>query len=137
MNNISRAQIWQSLIGLPHWVKLWLLVLMTANMSSLFFLDSSVGQWTAISFLVVGLVNMPMIYFQNGLTRLLSFPHLIWFGLLAYLLTQLFGQTDLLTGNLRNFVIIVIVINGISLVFDTLECIRWLKGNREVLGLKK
>lgn len=136
MIHSSRRQLWHSLVGLPHWVKLWLIILMGVNMSSLWFIDSDIGRWTLITFLVIGMFNLPMAYFQNGLTRLLSFPHLLWFGLLAYLGVQLWGQEALQIGALRNYAIAVFLINTISLGFDTVECIRWMQGEREVLGLK-
>ena len=135
MTHSSRAQLWHSIIGLPHWVKLWLLALITTNMASLWFLDSGVGRWTAITFLIIGLLNLPIAYLQNGLSRLLSFPHLIWFVLLGYLATQLWGQGALQSGALRNYAMTVFAINAISLGFDTVECLRWLKGQREILGL--
>lgn len=43
------------------------------------------GLWTALAFGVVGMLNMPTMMLQGGLTRLLSLPHFAWAPLVVYL----------------------------------------------------
>ena len=125
-----------SIAGLPRWVRAWLVVLAGTNMASLAFLDTQVGVWTAIAFAVVSAMNMPLMLIQGGMTRLLALPHFVWLALVAYLLPQLFGAQPLPAGSsVRAFALTVVVVNGISLLFDVVDTLRWLRGEREVLGL--
>ncbi|MFC3165957.1 hypothetical protein [Ciceribacter thiooxidans] len=131
-------RIWASLTGLPLWVRLWLVVLALTNMSSLALLDTDSGRWTAVAFAAVGVFNMPMVYIQGGLTRLLSVPHVIWIPLLIHLIGKLLADHAIAPGSSEYILAVsVVVVNGISLLFDALESWRWLAGRREILGLHK
>lgn len=124
-----------SVLGLPVWVKAWLAILISSNTASLAFLDSDVGRYTALAFAAVCLLNVPTIVVQRGLTRLLSFPHFVWFPLCAYLALQLWGADPLPHGMVRVYALIVLCCNGISLAFDVVDAIKWVRGQREVLGV--
>ncbi len=129
------GQLWESISGLPTWVKIWLMILATTNMMSFAFLDTETGFWTAIAFTIIGLLNMPMMFAQAGLTRLLSFPHFVWLPLLVYLYPRLIGPHAIAHSNPECVLALsVFVVNGISLMFDILESYRWLRGRREILG---
>lgn len=136
--NLHMKRLWQSLAGLPTWVKFWLVILASTNMASLAFLDTDTGLWTAASFMIVGMFNMPTMFVQGGLTRLLSLPHFVWVPLLIHLYSKLFGPYAMLhTGPEYILALSVFVVNSISLMFDTLESFRWLVGRREILGLRQ
>ena len=127
-----------SIAGLPQWVQAWLVVLVGTNLASLAFLDTNVGLWTAAAIVVVGTLNLPMMVIQGGLTRLLSLPHFVWFPLIVLLYGQLHGTNALPAGSpVRIFALAVLIVNGISLLFDVLEVYRWFRGEREVLGLDR
>lgn len=127
--------VWRSFRGMPLWVRIWVSVLATTNTASLLFLDTAIGAWTAIAFVVVCTFNIPMMLVQHGLTRLMSFPHFVWVPLLIFLYPQLFGQSPVEPGSLVHiFGILVFAVNGISLLFDIYESFVWLRGGREVLG---
>lgn len=126
-----------SMFGLPRWVQGWMAILFGLNMASFAFLDTRVGMWAAAAFAVVASLNMTLMYLQRGLTRLLSFPHFLCLPLMPYLFLSLYGSEPLPPGNLRNFATCLLVVNSASLAFDTLEAIRWVRGDREVLGLDK
>ncbi|MGE3348576.1 MAG: hypothetical protein AB7I35_14200 [Ramlibacter sp.] len=95
------------------------------------------GIWTAITFGVVAMLNMPAMVLQGGLTRFLSLPHFAWLPLVVYLYSQLYGATPLPPGGVRSYALAVLVVNSISLAFDVLESWRWITGQREVLGLDR
>ncbi len=125
-----------SLMGLPLWVRLWLVVLALTNMSSLALLDTDSGRWTAVAFAAVGVFNMPMVYVQGGLTRLLSVPHVLWVPLVIHLVRKLSVDDAIAPGSDEYILAVaVVVMNGTSLLFDALESWRWLSGRRELLGL--
>lgn len=129
-------QMFASMAGLPRWVQLWLPILFGTNMASLAFLDSDVGRKIAIAFAVVLAFNMPMMLIQRGLTRLLAFPHFIWIPLVVYLYGQLYGANPLPPGTVRTYATMVFAFNLCSLLFDVIDAAKWLRGEREVLGLK-
>ncbi|MDP2065985.1 MAG: hypothetical protein Q8K38_08460 [Burkholderiaceae bacterium] len=133
---LPRQLLW-SMGGLPKWVQAWVLGLIIVNAAAFAFLHSAVGRWTAAAALVVCVFNIPMMLRQQGLTRLLSLPHFVWFALVAYLATQLFGADPLPAGSVRTYALVVLVVNSISLLFDVIEMVRWLRGEREVLGLRQ
>lgn len=127
----------KSMMGLPLWVRFWLPVLFGTNMASLAFLDSEVGRYTAMAFAVVCMFNMPMMFIQKGLTRLLAFPHFVWLPLVVYLYGQLWGSVPLQSGSVRSYATLVFACNTFSLAFDVVDALKWLFGGREVLGLEK
>ena len=130
------AQVWASISGLPTWVKIWLVILATTNMLSVAFLNTETGVWTAIAFAIVGMLNMPTVFIQGGLTRLLSIPHFVWVPLLVHLYPRLIGPYSVAHSDPEYlFAVSVFVVNGVSLMFDALESYRWLSGQREILGL--
>ncbi len=130
-------QMLRSMAGLPRGVQLWLPLLFGTNLASLAFLDTEVGRVIAIAFAVVCAFNMPMMFIQRGLTRLLAFPHFAWLPLVAYLYLQLWGANPLPAGSVRNYATLVFVLNTVSLLFDVVDAARWLRGGREVLGLRR
>lgn len=135
--NKRLAQLWKSFRGIPLWVQIWLIILTATNMASFWFLDSTIGYWTAIAFAIVGGINMPAMIIQAGLTRFLSLIHMVWVPLLVFLYPLLFGQNAVeLDGSVYFLGVMVFVINGTSLLFDFYESFRWLRGDREVLGLE-
>lgn len=48
---------------------------------------------------------------------------------------QPYGATPLPEAALRTFATAVLVMNGMPLVFEVFEALRWLRGEREVLGI--
>lgn len=130
-------QLLQSMMGLPRWVQLWLPILFGTNTASLWFLDQTVGQYTALAFAFVFLVSQPMMLIQKGMTRMLAFPHVVWVPLVVYLAGQLWGAAPLAPGSVRTYALMVFTVNSISLGFDVVDAARWLGGRREVLGLHR
>lgn len=127
-----------SIAGLPRWVQAWLMVLASTNMASLAHLDTPVGVWTAAAFAGVAAANMPLMLLQGGMTRLLAFPHFLWFPLVGWLLVQLHGNAPLPAGSdVRTYATLVVIVNGISLAFDVVDSVKWLRGGREILGLPR
>lgn len=126
----------KSVAGLPTWVQVWLTILVVTNMASLMYLDSPVGRYAAMAFAIVAAINVPIMVIQRGLTRFLSFPHFVWIPLVLYLADQLWGASPLPPGSVRMYASTVFVVNAISLTFDFIEVVRWLKGGREVLGME-
>lgn len=143
MMNISlinaRLQlIWQSFRSVPLWVQVWVAgILVPANAASFALLHYWSGQAAAWAAVFVVLTNVPIMYIAGGMSRLMSIPHLIaWFPLQMLLVMRLMGEVGpvSLSQGESIFIIVLLIINGISLVFDTLDSWKWLKGEREIPG---
>lgn len=126
----------RSFLALPLWVRLWVaLVLIPVNALPFFLLGTETGRWAALASLLVVASNLPIMLIERGLSRLMSIPHLFaWIPLLAFLLLRL-GAEPPLAGTELGLALVLLAVNGLSLVFDTIDSLRWLRGEREVPGL--
>jgi len=130
--------IYQSYRSLPLWVQIWVgLILVPANAAAFVLLDTWLGVAAAIAAVFVVVTNAPIMWFTGGMSRLMSVPHLFaWFPLQVLIvmrLAEMVGPSPVLAVEWV-FGVILFVINGISLVFDTIDSWRWIKGEREVPG---
>ncbi len=124
---------WDSFLALPRWVQLWLaLVLVPVNLSCLLLLDTSTGRAGALAFAVVVAGNLPIMLVERGMSRLMALPHLVaWFPLLAWLGYSLMSSPGL-EGAERGLAWALLLVNGVSLLFDMSDSWRWLRGERAV-----
>ena len=133
-----QARIWHSWRSLPGWVQVWVgLVLVPANVLPFFFLDTWSGRAGALAALVVVTTNLPIMWVAAGMTRAMSLPHLLaWIPLQIALLLRVLGMAGAEPPSRAELVlaVVLLVVNGMSLVFDVLDSWRWLKGEREVPG---
>ena len=130
-------RLMRSFLGLPLWVQVWMTVLIATNLAAFWMLDTAVGFWTAVALAVMMAFAGPMMVIQAGMTRLLSIPHFVWAPLTVYILYRLFGPEPLDRHSVEfAYAVAVLVVNGISLAFDVRESYRWLRGDREVLGVE-
>jgi hypothetical protein len=137
---IGRRQgdIWHSFRSLPTWVQLWVgIILVPANALSFALLDHWAGRIAAIAAAAVVATNLPIMWVERGMSRLMSLPHLLIWGPLEWVLflrlTERAGPLPVGAGE-RLFVIFLLGVNGISLAFDAADTWRWLRGERAVPG---
>lgn len=130
----------KSLWGAPRWVFWWVMAVLTpANMGGFLFLDHPVGVAMSISIIVVILWNVPMLIMQRGISRATSIPHLVPFALaVAYTLGALFGlvgdKAAIAPGSaLFYFAWFYVVVNVISIIFDAIDSVRWVAGDRATI----
>lgn len=133
MNTLHES--WQSFRSLPVWVQIWVgLILVPANVAPFFLLDTWSGQRAAITALFVVATNMPLMLWYAGMNRALSIPHLLaWIPLEIALVMRVTGQAGPETLAAPELALAwgLLVINGISVVFDVLDTWRWVRGERE------
>ncbi len=135
---IARGRlIWVSFRSLPLWVQLWVAaILVPVNASSFLMLDHTAGRWTAVAALFVVATNVPIMIAYCGMNRAMSIPHLIaWIPLEIFLIGHLLSGNVDFTATTGVFTITVIIVNGISLVFDGIDSWRWWRGARETPGI--
>ncbi len=135
--NKTMNQVFRSIAGMKLWVKIWLMMLGPANMAAFLYLDTDIGFWSAVAGGLVVVTNIPMMFAMGGVTRALSLPHMIWVPLLIYIFPRIIGPEALDPASAEfRLGVTIFVFNSISLAFDFLESYRWLKGEREILGLE-
>jgi len=87
---------------------------------------------------VVLVTNGPLLWMYRGMNKILSIPHLIaWAPLEIYLLMLLTdsgfraeaGDVEL------GLAVLLLTINGISLVFDVIDSAKWMAGDRATPGI--
>ena len=127
-------RIIKSCLALPLWVFIWVFfILVPANFSGIFLLQYEAGFWVAILGAVGVLVNVPILFMNGGMSKVLAIPHLIFWIPLHFILVN-----RLMIANIsdfeQNYILIILVINTISLIFDLYDANEWRKGNRDVTG---
>lgn len=130
------ARIFGSLFSLPVWVIVWMLAfLIPANLSGFLYLDTISGRWIAGLGGGALLINTVLVLMNGGFSRVLAIPHLILWGPLEIVLILRAVSAEMGPEELW-LVVTVMVINGISLVFDIIDTRRWYSGERDVFGFE-
>ncbi|MEQ9547996.1 MAG: hypothetical protein RIK85_18495 [Marinobacter sp.] len=125
---------WRSFRSLPLWVQVWVAgILVPVNAAAFLFLDTAAGYWTAVAAALVLASNYPIMLGCRGMSRLMSLPHLAIWGPLQVFLLYCLAVADLAYTEF-GFIVVVVVVNGVSLVFDAVDSWRWCAGEREVPG---
>jgi len=122
--------IWKSPIYTRTWVA-WLIALNLVV--PLFFWSHPESRVVALVFLAGGTL-MGYLTAATGFSRLLGLGHVFWFLLLIWLLMRMdmFPAAE----SFGLWIRLLILTNAISLVIDTVDVIRWLRGDREpVVGV--
>jgi len=119
----------KALLKLPRLWVVWVGLLMTVNMlAPLFFMTTLEGK-VVLATMMASAGLMLFIFAQKGFVRLLGLGHVLWIPLILWL----FGRVDFAipdTG-LEAWILTVIVLNGLSLVIDTVDVVRYLRGERQ------
>lgn len=126
------SQIWQSWRRLPLWVMIWVaLILVPINLASLLFVAQPFGVWVAVLAVMGMAINVPIILIERGFSKLMSLPHLIlWTPLVALIVWALWFGDAALSSIFAGFLVVLLVIDVVSLVFDYPDFFKWLRGDR-------
>lgn len=135
MSNMSNRwrDCGRSFLALPRRVQWWVAaVLIPVNTAPFLLLGSDTGKIGALSSLLIVATNVPIMLHQRGMSRLMSVPHLfIWIPLCLWLWNHL--QAPLPPTGLEWWLAVALLVaNGISLPFDVVDSLRWLRGERAV-----
>jgi hypothetical protein len=116
----------------PLWVRIWALaVLAPVNLASFAARHTPTGRWTARSAVLVLVTGIPAVLLQRGFSKIVGAPHLLfWTPLLIFTIRRL-GQRDTSRAEAR-YGVVLLIVNAISLIFDTVDTWRYIKGEREV-----
>lgn len=108
--------------------RIWLMLLMAVNMIvPVFFLDRIEARVVLITMIVSATLMMAMTG-KFGFTRILGLGHVLWIPLLLYLWTTL-GEHPA-DEPFGLWIRLVMVLNSLSLVIDTVDVMRYIRGDR-------
>ncbi len=118
----------KGLLQLPAPVQAWLLGLVAVNMIVPLFFLGRVEARVVLSVFVASAMLMTLLTAFVGFTRLLGLGHVLWLPLLYYLWTRLgpVPATDFFGYWVRG----VMLVNGVSLLLDVLDVLRYVGGDR-------
>jgi len=124
------VEIWSSFRAMPGWVQIWMVfLLMPINMASIFFINESMGILVAFLANIAMIMNIPVMFYDRGMSKLMSIPHLIPWTALVLLI--IFYRPEA-TGLYNTFLWVLLVVNLISLAFDYVDALKWIKGDRAI-----
>ncbi len=119
----------RGMMRMPLYWQPWLLLLVTVNVViPLFFVGRFEAQMV-LGAMVVNIILMTLLTGLTGFSRLLGLGHYPWFPLLYFLWTQLdrIPADDFFGIWIR----VLMVLNALSLVLDTVDAARYVAGDRE------
>lgn len=130
--------IWRSYRSLPLWVQVWVGgILVPANAAAFALTNTPSGHWAAWAAAFVVATNVPIMWMEQGMSKLMSVPHLVaWIPLQVFLALRLTDAAGSAPLEQVEFVLalMLLVVNGISLAFDALDSLKWWRGERHVPG---
>lgn len=118
----------RSLLAMPkHWL-VWVGLMAAANLVGPFFwLGAYEARVTLLAFMLAASLQM-VVFHRLGFVRLLGAGHSPWLLLVPWLAIRL------ASGGLHSafdyWLLSVIVLNGLSLIIDATDVVRWLRGER-------
>ncbi len=119
----------RGMMRMPFYWQPWLLLLVTVNVViPLFFMGRFEAQMV-LGAMVVNIILMTLLTGLTGFSRLVGLGHYPWFPLLFFLWTQLdrIPADDFFGIWIR----VLMVLNALSLVLDTVDAARYVAGDRE------
>ena len=118
----------RAVFKLPIPWRVWLMLLMAVNMIvPFFFLDRVEARVVLVTMIVSATLMMAMTG-KFGFTRILGLGHVLWIPLLFYLWTTLGEHPAEEPFGL--WIRLVMVLNSLSLVIDTVDVMRYIRGDR-------
>ncbi len=119
----------KGLMAMGRPVRLWLMVLVAANLIVPVFYLPRLEAWVTIGVFFASAVLMTMLTALFGFTRVLGAGHILWIPLMLWLWTRL----DAIPSDdpFGIWIRILMILNGISLVIDMADVARYIGGDRK------
>jgi len=109
------------------WV-IWVWCLPTVNLASIFFLDYPEGKVVLVCMMIAGTL-MPYLHSKFGHVKLLGIAHFAWLPMLIWLYTRM--DSIKLVDSLYKWVLLLFFFDGISLILDTIDVVKYSLGQRK------
>jgi hypothetical protein len=114
--------------GLPAPVRIWVAALGAVNLASVFFLDRPEGR-VVLGGMLLGAIIQMAIFARQGFVRLLGIGHFHWFPMLYWLFSRL-GEIRTESA-LFTWIALLLIFDGISLIIDVADVVKYIAGDRE------
>lgn len=124
----TMIDLMKTMMLMPKPWQMWLGILIATNMLvPLFYIYTLEGK-VVLTAAMVGMVIMSAIFSIKGFVRLLGVGHISWLPLVFWLWTRLdHAPADSIFGY---WLMVAIVLNSLSLIIDTTDVLRYIKGER-------
>ena len=112
--------------------QIWLFMLIMANfIIPVYFYSYLEAQLTIAAFFAGGMIGVVLVKIQ-GFTRLLGLMHILWIPLAIYLTGKLniYSSSQLIGLWIRGL----LVLNGISILIDFVDVMRYVRGDRKPIS---
>ena len=127
MNSFVKFNL--GLLRSPLYVRVWMILLLAANLAAPLFFLARVEAQAVLAALAASFAMMVILTGLTGYTRLLGAGHIFWVPLIVWLWTRL----DQIPADdaFGVWVRVLIGLNAISLVIDVIDVVRYAAGDRE------
>ena len=127
------TNIWASFRRLPLWVQIWVgVILMPVNLLPLLFLDQPGAGLIAVLAIGGMALNLPILLWYQGFSKAMAISHVVlWVPLVGVIAVHLQGLVGVNDSYFR-FLLLLLVVDVISLLFDTVDAVKWWRGDRAV-----
>ena len=129
------ADIWRSFRAMPLWVRVWVaLWLVPVNPAAFLLLAHRIGAAGAVAAALAMGPNLAIMAAQRGFGKAMALPHLApWTVLAIWLALELTGG-GAPGGAVAAYGWILLATNAVSLAFDYVDAVKWLRGDRAPAG---
>jgi hypothetical protein len=107
--------------------RLWCVWLVGVNAACLLFITHIEAQ-VVLAVTAIVVAAQTLLYERTGFTRVLGTTHVMWIPMFAWMATRL--DTIANEPALANWLLLLFITNLVSLVVDTIDAIRFLRGER-------
>ena len=101
--------------------RLWCAWLVGVNATCILFI-SHIEPQVVLAVTVIAVVAQTLVYQRGGFTRILGTTHVLWIPMFADIIQE--------TPALANWLLVLLITNLISIVVDTTDAVRFLRGER-------
>ena len=125
---ITMFNFFKAMLRMPKLWVAWVMLLLTVNMVvPIFFMETLEAQ-VVLATMIASAALMMYIFAQKGFVRLLGLGHVLWIPLILWLSTRV--EITSLSTEFDQWLMAVIILDGLSLIIDTVDVIRYAKGER-------
>jgi hypothetical protein len=109
-------------------------ILAPVNFAPLFFLGTHPSAIWVAWLSVAGMAfNLPILMRARGFSTALAIPHLVFWGPLVVVLLLQPAMFDGASGSYATLLLVLLVVDVVSLAFDSVEALKWARGERQIV----
>lgn len=124
----SMMKFMGTMMRLPMPWPVWIMGLMVVNGAWPMLFLGSLEARVVLAAMIFGAVVQSSLFSRLGFVRLLGVGHVLWLGMVPWIWLRV---DQAATPGMRNWMMAVVVMNGISLVIDVIDVVRYMMGDRE------